>query len=42
MRILVAEDVQKMAAHIKNGLEAEGHAVDVTRAKTLKMPAQAA
>lgn len=29
MRILVAEDAAKMAAHIKHGLEEEGYAVDV-------------
>ena len=29
MRILVAEDVAKMAEHIRQGLEAEGYAVDV-------------
>ena len=29
MRILVAEDVAKMAKHIRQGLEAEGYAVDV-------------
>ncbi|MCU0771631.1 MAG: response regulator transcription factor [Verrucomicrobia bacterium] len=29
MRILVAEDVAKMAKHIRHGLEAEGYAVDV-------------
>ena len=31
MRILVAEDVPKMAAHIKHGLEAESYAVDLAR-----------
>ena len=29
MRILVAEDTAKMAAHIKSGLESEGYAVDL-------------
>jgi DNA-binding response OmpR family regulator len=29
MRILVAEDVGKVAAHIRQGLEAEGYSVDV-------------
>lgn len=29
MRILVAEDVAKMAEHIRQGLEAEGYAVDL-------------
>jgi two-component system, OmpR family, copper resistance phosphate regulon response regulator CusR len=31
MRVLVAEDVAKMAGHIKRGLEEEGYAVDVAR-----------
>ena len=29
MRILIAEDVSKLAVHMKRGLEAEGYAVDV-------------
>ena len=31
MRVLVAEDVAKMADHLKRGLEAEGYTVDVAR-----------
>ncbi|MEI6535784.1 MAG: response regulator [Verrucomicrobiaceae bacterium] len=31
MRIIVAEDVPKMASHIRRGLEEEGHAVDIAR-----------
>lgn len=31
MRILIAEDIAKMANHIRQGLEAEGYAVDVAR-----------
>src|ERR1022692_3075737 len=31
MRVLLAEDVPKMAEHVKRGLEAESYAVDVAR-----------